>query len=81
MSGGILLWSTYFTSVWIWIFALSSFVVRAATALTQGLRVLGDVFDVAEKPLSTMGYVAGGLCACAWWGICLVDWLRGNFGG
>jgi len=57
-SMGIWLYSTYFTSVWVWLYALSGLAVR----LTQffGLRVhrLKGVLDIENKPLRSMGFVS-----------------------
>lgn len=36
------------------------------------LRVLSRYLDVESKPLASMGYVVGGITACAWWMISLV---------
>lgn len=73
---GIFLWTTYFTSVWLWLYALSVLIVRTMTRLSRGAAFLRDHLNIEEKPLSSMGFVAGGLTAFVWWGICLVSWLR-----
>ena len=56
----IFLWSTYFTSVWVWVYAFSGVLVSVTRPLTQGMVFFRKTFDVENKPLSSMGYVVGG---------------------
>ena len=75
-SGSVYLWTTYLTSVWLWFYALSGLLVRVVVSFRSGAVIIRDHLNIEEKPLSTMGFVAGGLMACGWWGICLMSWLR-----
>ncbi len=68
---GMFLWTTYLTSVWLWLYALSGLLVRAI----RGATFLRDHLNVEEKPLSSMGFVAGGLMAFGWWSLCVGSWL------
>ena len=72
---GVHLYSTFFTSAWLWLYALSGVLARALLSFGHGAVFLRDHLNVEERPLSTMGLVAGGLAAFCWWGICLVSWL------
>ena len=62
-------------SVWVWLYAGSGLLVRTVVYFGRGAVFLRNHLDVEEKPLSAMGFVAGGLLACVWWVICLVAWL------
>ena len=72
---GIFLWTTYFTSLWLWLYVLSGLLVRALGSVGRGALFVRDHLNVEEKPLSAIGFVAGGLIACVWWGIGLKSWL------
>ena len=54
---GIYLYSTYFTSVWLWLYLLGGLALKAAYFLGLGVRGLGKVLDVKEQPLRSIGMV------------------------
>ena len=58
---GIFLYSTYFTSVWFYLFLLSSIIIRIAFLLGRIGNKLMAVLDVEEKPFQSMGIIAMGL--------------------
>lgn len=60
-SDAIWFYSTYFTSIWIWIYAFSLGVVRIAVMAGGGMTWFRKVFDIQNKPLRSAGYVAVGL--------------------
>jgi len=62
----IFLLSTYFTSVWVWLFALSGLTVRAAAYFGMGISRLSSVLDIENKPLRSMGFVSIALCPLLW---------------
>lgn len=55
---GIFLYSTFATTVWIWLFVVSGLVVRFLSALGLSIRKIGTIFNVKEKPLRSMGFVS-----------------------
>ena len=65
---GVFLWSTFFTSLWLWLYALAGLLVRLSKPLTQGIDSLRDRLKVEERPLYSIGLVAGAITALTWWG-------------
>lgn len=55
---GIFFYSTFSTSVWIWLFVASSLVVRLLSTLRLSVRKIGSIFDVENKPLRSIGFVS-----------------------
>ncbi len=61
MSGptfGIFIYSTYLTSVWLWLYILSAFGIRILSFSSYFLRFMKGTLDIEEKPLRSMGFVA-----------------------
>jgi hypothetical protein len=59
----------FFTSVWIWLYAGSGFLLKAARRLDLGFRKL----DIEQKPLSSIGLVAGVTVAVLYWSAVIVS--------
>ncbi|MBI4378601.1 MAG: hypothetical protein HY578_05830 [Nitrospinae bacterium] len=57
-SPGIWFYSTFFTSVWAWLYALASFFVKLGEQLNIGLKWFRGVFDIENKPLRSLGMIA-----------------------
>jgi len=55
---GIYFYSTFFTSVWLWIYAISGFIVKLAQKLNIGLTWFKGKFDINQKPLRSMALVS-----------------------
>jgi hypothetical protein len=52
-------YSTYFTSIWIWLYAVSGFLMKGARILGLGLDTLRMRFlNVSEKPFMSIGFAA-----------------------
>jgi hypothetical protein len=51
-------YSTFFTSVWVWLYASSGLVVKLGEYLGIGIKALKTVVDIDNKPLRSMGFVA-----------------------
>ena len=66
---GVHLYSTFFTSVWVWLYALSGLIVRGA----RSFEFVRDRLNVVERPLYSMGLVAGGIAALVVWGVGLMS--------
>lgn len=57
----------FFTSIWLWLYAGSGILIRLLQGTKSGVHVIGKYFDLNNKPLQSMGLIAGGLSAgCMW---------------
>lgn len=52
-----LAYSTYLTSVWIWLYLLGGLALKTTHLLGLGVRWVGKVFDIKEQPLRSIGLV------------------------
>ena len=57
-AGGIWFYSTFFTSVWVWLYALSGLTVKLAQYLGVGLGFLKRFVNIDDKPLRSLGFVS-----------------------
>lgn len=55
---GIWFYAAFFTSVWVWLYALSGSVVKLAEYLGIGINQLKVVLDLENKPLRSLGFVS-----------------------
>ncbi len=55
---GIYFYAAFFTSVWAWLYALSTFAVRLVEYLGLGISRLKLLLDIKEKPLRSIGFVS-----------------------
>ncbi len=55
---GICFYSSFFTSVWVWLYALSGLAVRVVGYFGIGIRGLRGILDIESKPLRSMGFVS-----------------------
>lgn len=55
---GICFYSTFFTSVWVWLYALSGAAVKLTEYLGTGLSRLRAILDIDNKPLRSLGFVS-----------------------
>lgn len=60
-----LLWyfPAFFTSIWLWLYAGSGFLLKAARRFDIGFDWFNRHFDIEKKPLQSIGLVAGALVA------------------
>jgi hypothetical protein len=65
----------YLSSVWLWLYAASGFLLKFARRFDIGFQWFNSHVDIEEKPLSAIGLVAGALVAVLWWTVVLVKWL------
>jgi hypothetical protein len=54
-------------SIWLWLYAGSSFIVKAACRFNLGFDWFNRKFDIEKKLLQSIGVVAGVLVACGYW--------------
>ena len=73
-STGIFIYSTFLTSVWLWLYALSGFLVKAISRSRKGLQFLQRHLNLEEHPLRSMGFVLMLLVTVGYvvWGAALV---------
>jgi len=57
-SPGIWLYSTFFTSIWAWLYAISGFLAKLGEKLFIGFKWFKRTFDIDHHPLSSMGIIA-----------------------
>jgi hypothetical protein len=57
----------FFTSVWLWLYALAGFFLKAARRFDAGFAWFNRKFDVDKKPFQSIGLVAGALVSVVYW--------------
>lgn len=55
---GVWFYSTFFTSVWVWLYAISGLVVKLAGYLSIGFNRLKWFLDIENKPLQSLGIIS-----------------------
>lgn len=56
-----------FTSIWLWLYAGSGFLLKAAKRFDLGFHWFNAKFDIEKKPLQAIGLVSGALVALVYW--------------
>lgn len=57
--------STFFTSVWIWLYALAGVTMRGTLSLFRGVDLMRNLFDVEERPIHALGMMLAVLATVA----------------
>ena len=65
------------TSIWLWLYALSGFILKAARRFDIGFEWFNRKFDIEKKPLQSIGLVAGALVAIVYWAAVIVSRIVG----
>jgi hypothetical protein len=73
----ISLYSAFFTSIWLWLYAGSGFLLKAARKFDIGFDWFNRHFDIEKKPLQSIGLVAGALVAMVYWAAVIVSRVVG----
>jgi len=68
-----LLYPSLFTTVWVTLYGSAGVLLRLARRLGPYFSWFNDFFDVEEKPLQSIGLVAGALVALAYWTAVIVS--------
>jgi hypothetical protein len=63
-----------FTSIWLWLYAGSGFLLKAARRFDIGFEWFNRHFDIEKKPLQSIGLVAGAL---VYWAVVIVSRVVG----
>jgi len=61
------------TSSWLWLYAGSGFILKAARRFDIGFEWLNRHFDIEKKPLQSIGLVAGALVALVYWAAVIIS--------
>ena len=78
VSGGwFLFYPAFFTSIWLWLYAGSGFILKAARRFDIGFGWFNQHLDIEKKPLQSIGLVAGVLVAMAYWAAVIVSKVVG----
>jgi hypothetical protein len=63
----------FFTSLWLWLYAGSGFILKVARRFDIGFEWFNRKFDIEKKPLQSIGLVAGVLVAVVYWAVAIVS--------
>lgn len=74
-SWGIWFYSTFFTSIWIWLYILSGFLISIQKFARLAIRRFRWFFDIEKKPFISLGGIAIILITVAYMIIIPVAWL------
>src|ERR1051325_7876153 len=55
----LIVYPAFFTSIWLWLYVSSGFLIKAAQRFDIGFQWFNRTFDIEKKPLSAVGIVAG----------------------
>jgi len=55
---GIFFYSAFFTSAWLWLYALSVYASRGLVRMNHGVGFLLRASDVSRQPLRSIGFVS-----------------------
>jgi hypothetical protein len=61
------------TSIWLWLYAGSGFLLKAARRFDIGFEWFNRNFDLEKKPLQSIGLVAGGVVALTYWSVVILQ--------
>jgi hypothetical protein len=64
-----------FTSLCVWLFASSGFLLKAARRFDIGFQWFNRRFDIEKKPLSAIGLVVGSLVALLYWSWAIIRYF------
>jgi hypothetical protein len=70
-----LVYPAFFTSIWLWLYAGSGFILKAARRFDVGFAWFNRRFDIEKRPLQSIGLVAGALVAVVYWAAVIVGRL------
>lgn len=63
----IFFYPVFLTSVWVWMYVASGFVLKAANRFDDAFSWFSKHFDIENKPLQSLGLVAGAMSTIAYW--------------
>ncbi|MCZ6643403.1 MAG: hypothetical protein O7F71_17665 [Gammaproteobacteria bacterium] len=72
---GVFFYSTFFTSVWLWLFGLSHLLVTLASRTGPLLRAVKYILPIDEKPFRSLGIIAGLIAMLSYWAFVAYQWV------
>jgi hypothetical protein len=63
----VFVFPAFLTSIWLWLYVGSGFLLRAARRLDIGFGWFNRNFDIEHKPLQSIGFVSGLLAMLGCW--------------
>ena len=69
-------WPAFFPSIWVWLYAGSGFLLKAARRFDIGFEWFNRKFDIEKKPLQSIGLIAGALVAVVYLVAVIVSKVR-----
>jgi hypothetical protein len=69
----LIIFPAFSTSIWLWLYAGSGFLLKAAQRFDIGFQWFNRIFDIENHPLSSIGLVAGALVAIVYWTAVIVS--------
>jgi hypothetical protein len=73
----IVVFPAFFTSIWLWLYAGSGLILKAARRFDIGFGWFISKADIEKRPLSSIGLVAGALVAIVYWTAVIVSKVVG----
>jgi hypothetical protein len=64
--------AAFFTSIWLWLYAGSGFILKAALRFDSAVGWMNSHMKIEENPLQSIGLVAGALVAVMYWAAVIV---------
>jgi len=58
ISFGIVIYATFFTSIWVWLYVISGFFFKITVSLRKRLKIAIRYIDVDNKPIRSLGFVS-----------------------
>lgn len=55
---GVFFYTTFLTSIWIWLYIISGIIIKGSVALGSGWFTFVRVFDISDKPIRSLGFVS-----------------------
>lgn len=62
----------FYTSVWLWLYASSGFLLKAARRFDIGFEWFNKHCDIEKKPLQSIGLVSGAIVALVYWAVVII---------
>lgn len=72
---GIFFYSTYMTSLWIWLYVLGGTICRLVDWARIGVYRIYWMFDFNKRPIESIGFISVTTCSAVYWISILIVWL------
>ena len=72
---GVFFYSTFITSIWIYIYILSAFIAYLVTKILPKAHSIIGLFDIDNKPIRSLGYVSILIVTCIFVTMPIIGWV------